>query len=177
MGVKEAMLGISEVCFCLCDSCVPSQIFVGAGFHTRNDEECMDDEVDIDGDDQAFGEAQFTEGDIVPVSRQEVDEDIDIDVEVDGSDDESPSEQRTLRDLVAAGKVLKQPTPSQIGPAQTHSEGTVMGVSDIDSMDLAIAVARRKEDKTNLIQALENKIKQLVRLICYRSRTPNLISL
>lgn len=80
---------------------------VGAGFDVRNPQDHdVDDEVDIDGDDQvAFGAAQFTERDIIPIGgTAEEDEDVRID-----SDGENHQQVGTsLRELVAQGKVVLQ---------------------------------------------------------------------
>ncbi|KII95031.1 hypothetical protein PLICRDRAFT_169723 [Plicaturopsis crispa FD-325 SS-3] len=112
----------------------------GTGFDTRNrDEQDVEDEVDIDGDDEAvFGDAQFTEGDILGLPSF-------------GEDDATGS---TLRDLVAKGKVV-----TREGVKAKIEE--VMGLGDADRMDLAILTARRNNDTPGLLLALENKIKQL----------------
>lgn len=83
----------------------------GAGFHARNrNDEDVQDEIDIEGDDQAlYGEAQFTEGDVLPVDieHENAHEEVEVNIE---DDDEGGAQnaQQTLRDLVAAGKVRKQ---------------------------------------------------------------------
>ncbi|RDB19826.1 hypothetical protein Hypma_012810 [Hypsizygus marmoreus] len=131
----------------------------GTGFHTRNQhEEDVDDELDVDGD-EGFGEPQFTEGDILPVdiSRPAVEEDVEVEIEGDGGD-EAHREQKTLRDLVTEGKVVR----SSIGVDAVKAKmEEVMGVGDADKMDLAILAARKRDDKSSLITALENKVKQL----------------
>src|SRR6266571_4383253 len=102
----------------------------GAGFHARNrNDEDVQDEIDIEGDDQAlYGEAQFTEGDVLPVDIEHEDahEDIEINIEDDDEDGVQKARQ-TLRDLVAAGKVradtetrLDKPTdPSELDKFDT----------------------------------------------------------
>ncbi|PPQ78209.1 hypothetical protein CVT25_015528, partial [Psilocybe cyanescens] len=132
----------------------------GAGFHRREDDECVDEDIDIDGDDQViFGEAQFTERDIVPVNqpREDIDEDAEVEIEGD-DDDEAQEEQRTLRDLVAAGKAPKRRITGQTdegGPL--HAD--VVGMTETTKSELAILSARQRGDKIALVVALENKIK------------------
>ncbi|CAA7260098.1 unnamed protein product [Cyclocybe aegerita] len=129
----------------------------GAGFHTRTHDENIDDEIDIDGDDQAmYGGVQFTEDDVVPVNvhRPTIDEDVEIEAD---EDDEAQEEQKTLRDLVAAAtQTLKLPNSGQ-----TRVEKAMEG-TDMDKRDLAILAARRRGDKSALIAALEEKLKHLV---------------
>ncbi|KAF8969400.1 hypothetical protein BDZ97DRAFT_1902518 [Flammula alnicola] len=135
----------------------------GAGFYTRINEEEVDEEIDIDGDDHAiFGEPQFTERDVVPVNieREDVSEDVDVEIEVD-EDDEAQQEQKTLRDLVAAGKAVKRrPLCESEEPVKSQMQN-VMSVSEIDKSNLSIASARQRGDKNGLISALETKVKQL----------------
>jgi hypothetical protein len=118
----------------------------------------VDDEVDVDGDDQ-FGDAQFTEGDILPVgaSQPAVDEDIEVEIK----DDEAQRAHKTLRALVAEGKVVRRTSDDGIAGVKEKME-EVMGVADTEKMDLAILGARKLGDKSSLITALENKVKQLV---------------
>ncbi|PPQ70445.1 hypothetical protein CVT26_013939 [Gymnopilus dilepis] len=128
----------------------------GAGFHRRiEDDECVDEEIDIDGDDQAvFGEAQFTEGDVVPVNNrlEGIDEDVQVEIEGD-EDDEAQQVQRSLRDLISTGR-RKEPQISKAVEADSSSEA--------DKIELAILTARQRGDKTGLLSALENKVRLLV---------------
>ncbi|KAK0243151.1 hypothetical protein EDD85DRAFT_318370 [Armillaria nabsnona] len=128
----------------------------GTGFHTRNrNEQDIEEEIDIDGDDDAFGCPQFTEGDILgPAPAPEVE--VDIETEGDGA------VAMTLRDLVAEGKVTK-------GKEKTH-EGLdvvkakmdeVMGVGEADRMDRAVLSAKQSGNRPVLIKALEEKVKYL----------------
>jgi hypothetical protein len=132
---------------------------IGLGFHTRdqNDQD-VDEEVDVDGDDEAvFGDAQFTEGDILGHNEDE-------DVHIDDEDEDGNTERKTLRDLVAEGKVVRRRSPPSgdgVEAVKAKME-EVMGVGDADKMDLAVSSARRHGNSAALIQALENKIKQLV---------------
>lgn len=135
----------------------------GAGFVTRIDEEGIDEDIDIDGDDQAiFGVPQFTEGDVFPlnVPRQQAnDEDVDVDIE---DVDEETRAEPTLRHLVAAGKVVRRNVPSDSNEVAKHQMDQVMGVSEIDRLDLAVAAARQRGDKNGLVVALESKLQHLV---------------
>jgi hypothetical protein len=141
--------------------------FAGMGFHTRdqNDQD-VDDEVDVDGDDEAvYGGPQFTEGDILGHTEENEDADVQIDGDTTSDEDEDGNtERKTLRDLVAEGKVVRRRSPSGgegAGGVKAKME-EVMGVGDADKMDLAVNSARRHGNSSTLIQALENKIKQLV---------------
>lgn len=135
----------------------------GADFYRRNDEECVDEDVDIDGDDQTvFGEAQFTEGDIVPVNErtEEIDEDVEIEIEND-DDDEAQQAQKSLRDLIAAGKRKA---------SQVTQTSNVNHSSEADKIELAILNARQRGDKASLVSSLENKIRLLVcKTLWYRT--------
>ncbi|GLB34070.1 putative E3 ubiquitin-protein ligase RNF220 [Lyophyllum shimeji] len=133
----------------------------GTGFHMRNqNDQDVDDELDVDGD-EGFGEPQFTEGDILPVnpSRGEVDEDIEVEIEGD-DEDGAQREQKTLRDLVAEGKVVRKASGNDVDEVKAKME-EVMGLGDTEKMDLALLAARKRGDKASLITALENKVKQL----------------
>lgn len=128
-----------------------------SGVHVRDSTQIdVEDEVDVDGDDE-FGMAQFTEQDVInPVTSGQLD-DVDEDDEEGGEDGN-----KTLRDLVAEGKVVTRRTltPDLNGVRAEVEE--VIGVGDADRMNEAITAARRKGDKNRLIAALEEKVKQLV---------------
>lgn len=120
----------------------------------------VDDEVDIEGDDQeTFGEAQFTEGDILPVDNPQVVVEEDVEVEIEGdSEDEASRELKTLRDLVAEGKVVPRNTSDDVKAKMEE----VLGVGEADQMERAVLAAKKRGDKAALVAALENKVKQLV---------------
>lgn len=122
----------------------------------------------MDGDDEAvFGDAQFTEGDILgPTSEPHVEDNENEDVQIDGDSDEEGAnrKRKTLRDLVAEGKVVRRRSSHDGVDAVKAKMEEVMGVGDADKMDIAVNVARRQGSPSALIQALENKIKQLVSL-------------
>ncbi|EIW82270.1 hypothetical protein CONPUDRAFT_81797 [Coniophora puteana RWD-64-598 SS2] len=126
----------------------------GMGFEVRSDRnQDVEDDIDVDGDDGAiFGEAQFTEGDILASHEQPPEED------ADGEDDEA-RDRYTLRDLVAEGKVVRRTTNLVEGLKAEMEE--VMGVGDAEKMDLAVANARRRGDMQALVLALESKVRQL----------------
>lgn len=139
----------------------------GTGFHTRNPEEQdVDDDIDIDGDDLAvFGEPQFTEGDVISLSRDEDSDDMDedLDIDVDGeSEDEVYDEQKTLQDLVAE---RGRATSGDGVEAVRAKMNEVMGVGDTERLDSEIEVARNKGDVGALVNALESKIKLLVGIL------------
>ncbi|KAG5722652.1 E3 ubiquitin-protein ligase, partial [Termitomyces sp. T112] len=135
----------------------------GTGFHTRNrDEQDIEDDVDIDGDD-GFGDIQFTEGDVLPISSSRAEVNEDDDVEIEGNDEESHAQrtQQTLRDLIAEGRVVRNASGTELDKTKAKME-EVLGLSETDKMDLAILAAKKRGDKGSMITALENKIKQLV---------------
>ncbi|KAJ7752776.1 hypothetical protein DFH07DRAFT_868781 [Mycena maculata] len=125
----------------------------GTGFATRDPNSLdVDDEIDIDGDDEAvFGEAQFTEGDIVdalppPQHIRPSDEDMDVDVDIGGDEE-------TLRELVAQGKVVKrEKSEPQVKDAT---------VDEADKLDLAILSAKNRGDQASLLDLLQSKVKIL----------------
>ena len=120
--------------------------------------------MDVDGDDEAvFGGAQFTEGDIL--GHVDSDKEGDEDRDTTDNEDEGGGTEKTLRDLVAEGKVVRRrsPLPGDDGVEAVRAKmEEVMGVGDSDKMDLAVSSARRHGNLSELIHALENKIKQLV---------------
>ncbi|KAF9504736.1 hypothetical protein BS47DRAFT_1354796 [Hydnum rufescens UP504] len=127
--------------------------FSGTGFSVRDrTAHDVDDELDIEGsDEEVFGNAQFTEGDILPLQP---DDDIDIEDNDNGDDHgvsaPGPSTTSTipsasirgisLRDLVAAGKRRKRRTVTLTNPS---------------------VPLKRSGDTDELVRALERKIKVL----------------
>ncbi|OSD04608.1 hypothetical protein PYCCODRAFT_1363875 [Trametes coccinea BRFM310] len=145
--------------------------FRGTGFDIPNrNAQDVDDDIDIDGEDEAvFGAPQFTEDDILGTSgRPDADEavsdagtDAEVDVDDmtgagDGGFDREPKQGKTLKDLVAEGKVVLK----RVEEAKRSMEA-VMGVSDTEQADLAVELARRAGDPAALVRALENKVKLL----------------
>ncbi|KAG6832170.1 hypothetical protein H0H92_004901 [Tricholoma furcatifolium] len=140
----------------------------GLGFHTRNqNDQDIEDEIDVDGD-EGFGDAQFTEGDVLPIytAPAEVDQDEEVEIEEDGEGTAQPA-QKSLRDLVAEGKVVRNGSGSESKETRVKT-GEIMGLGDMAKMDQDISAARKLGDKASLIVALENKVKQLVRLLCFQ---------
>lgn len=147
----------------------------GTGFDIRNrNDQDVDDEIDVDGEDEAvFGAVQFTEQDVLAPSADphEVDgarSDPGTDAEIDVDDAMAPGESsagterdpkkgRSLRDLVAEGKVIQH----QVEDAK-QAMNEVMGVGDAEKVDLAVELARRGGDQAALVKALESKVKLLV---------------
>ncbi|KAF8806343.1 hypothetical protein BYT27DRAFT_7191688 [Phlegmacium glaucopus] len=133
----------------------------GTGFHTRDrDQQDIEEEIDIDGDDQAvFGDAQFTEGDIIPINEdvRNVDEDVDIDIE----GDEVQQEQIRLRELVAAGKLAQRRSCRQVAETGRPNAEESDSVVEADKTNMAIISARQRGDKAGLILALESKVTEM----------------
>jgi hypothetical protein len=138
-------------------------------------DEDVDDDLDIEGaDEDEFGEAQFDEADIiVPDSCSQTGEnDIAMDQTEQGSPTSSllrdigisgqPARGRTLRDLVAAGKV------SRSGPNGVKNPGTPISIVPLsatsEDLDVAIKVATLSGDKDALIAALRKKLEATVRI-------------
>ncbi|CDO73777.1 hypothetical protein BN946_scf185015.g105 [Trametes cinnabarina] len=145
--------------------------FRGTGFDIPNrNAQDVDDEIDIDGEDEAvFGAPQFTENDILGTTMQ-LDPDeaassagTDAEVDVDdtagveeGALHREPKQGKMLKDLVAEGKVVIK----RVEEAKRTME-EVMGVSDTEQADLVVELARRAGDPVALVRALENKVKLL----------------
>lgn len=175
----------------------------GTDFHIRDRTlQDVDDDIDVDGEDE-FGDAQFTEGDILRLSsssgaapaipqqsssaarsnqdRQhrspDVELDLDLDIDVELTDDDERT--KSLRDLVAAGKIVRShPNLTLATSSSSIQNGVIHEVHDkinireeikvqidepiaVDTADLAIARARRAGDERALIRALESKVAHL----------------
>ena len=133
------------------------------GFHVRNrNEQDVDDEVDVDGDDEAvFGDAQFTEGDILVSGNdpQHATDGQELDVEIE-DDEDIQTPHKSLRDLVAEGKIPSRSLEEENTGWSNTVE--VAGNTDVDRADIAIALARKRRHSSALVGALEYKIKLLV---------------
>lgn len=134
----------------------------GTGFQVRDrSQRDVEDEVDVDGDDEAvFGDAQFTERDVLePTMTANT---VEAPTGNNVGNDWNTSERRGLRELVAEGKVItREAVASDIDGVKAEME-QVMGVGDADRMDQAVLNARRSGSMPALISALEDKVKQLV---------------
>lgn len=127
----------------------------GTGVHVRDLSQLdIEDEVDIDGDDE-FGTAQFTEQDVMDPSFIEGARD-------EGEDEDDDDDGKTLRELVAEGKVMTRKTFTPDLEGVRAEVEQVMGVGDADRMNQAVNAARKSGDTLKLLAALEDKIKQLV---------------
>lgn len=129
----------------------------GTGIHVRTSNSLdVDDEVDIDGEDEAvFGEAQFGEADVLALPSSDRDlhpENEDIDVDIDGHLG-TAQERQTLRHLVVEGRVLMKRADS--------TESKVIQSIEMDQLDLDIFTARSRNDTSALVLALESKLKIL----------------
>ncbi|OCH94305.1 hypothetical protein OBBRIDRAFT_770047 [Obba rivulosa] len=143
----------------------------GLGFSTRNrTQQDIEDEVDIDGmDDVAFGAPQFTEDDVLLPSsdlKRQQDEDVDVDIDYDENAASVKPEpggdegEKTLRELVAEGKVVRRRVEAVEEVKRTMDE--VMGVGEAEEVDRAVETARKAGDNLALIQALQNKINLMI---------------
>ncbi|TCD69222.1 hypothetical protein EIP91_008325 [Steccherinum ochraceum] len=147
----------------------------GMGFETRNrSQHDVDGDIDIDGEDDAvYGAVQFTEGDILAAeagrphsdgdSGVQVDDDHDIDIEMEASASGSAPE-KSLRDLVAEGKVVKRTETSVAEEDVKQTMDEVMGVGEAEEIDKSIELARLSGSSSKLVTALENKVNLLVSL-------------
>lgn len=140
----------------------------GLGFAIRDHgQHDVDDDIDVDGEgDEAFGVAQFSEGDVLNplVNVRNEDEEVDIDDDGESSSLSSMGSRgegtKTLNDLVAEGKVVKKaPDPHEV--KQTMDE--VMGVAETEELDRAIERARTSGTTRALVEALEKKLSVVVR--------------
>lgn len=120
----------------------------------------MDDEIDIDGDDAGiFGDAQFTEGDIIlPESLHSTE---DEEVRVDSDDDDVPLAKQhcvgmSLRDLVTGKIVLKADATG------VATSGTVFTVSFVRFC----AAAPSKRKSTGCSSTGRSYVPHMSRCIC-----------
>lgn len=110
----------------------------GTGIHIRPSTVDTEDDIDVDGtDDAMFGDAQFGEADVL---RVELEADVDVDQHLD---------QRSNHDR------LPQATDSS-SPRPRGSD------EDMDKLDVAILTARSRGDNLALIAALEAKLEAMV---------------
>lgn len=150
----------------------------GLGFAVRDEShQDVEDDIDIDGEDEVlYGAAQFTEVDVVGPNGIARDEDEDVAIDDDDTHNEPPRASGsgiapsgegpwTIRTLVAEGKVVKNgPIDSVEFQDVKHAMDEVMGVGETEMLDRAIELARKSCSSSALVEALENKVKQLVSL-------------
>ncbi|KAG5220660.1 E3 ubiquitin-protein ligase [Salix suchowensis] len=134
---------------------------LGAGFNIRNHtQKDVDDEVDIDGDDEAvFGTAQFTERDIMRIDavRMEEEESGDEDVDIGG-----PWErQRSTSSMQAREQATNTPEDGIITvnifsvTAMSHMPGSIHGANCFNRM-LAYVLPRMLVTLSRINKALPN---------------------
>jgi hypothetical protein len=154
----------------------------GTGIHIRSSMLDTEDDIDIDGmDDAIFGDAQFGEADVVRVgspsrTRVELDaHEVNVNMGVDAVSDNknrdadirerSNHDRETPPDLVGEGKQkAASGSRSQSRSLGSQSQPEDPTYSDADKLDLAILAARSREDQLALITALEAKLNAIVRL-------------
>jgi len=116
----------------------------GTGIHIRPSTMDTEDDIDIDGtDDAVFGDAQFGEADVLKV-ESEADADVDGVGDVDQRSDHDRQTQATTPTDASS---LSRPRDSD---------------EDMDKLDLAILTARSRGDNIALIVALEAKLNAMV---------------
>ncbi|KAF8843102.1 hypothetical protein BDN67DRAFT_237813 [Paxillus ammoniavirescens] len=150
----------------------------GTGIHIRPSMLDTEDDIDIDGmDDAIFGDAQFGEADVLRVgspSRTKVElgaHEVDVNMGVDAVSDNknldgdieerSNHDRETLPDLVGEGKqkaASQSRSQSQSLGSQSQPEDATYLDADTDKLDLAILAARSRGDQLALIIALEAKL-------------------
>ena len=141
----------------------------GTGIEVRDRNQVdVDEEVDVDGDDEAvFGDAQFTEKDVlVPTIGGGVTGNEDLLVNLDGdeeidADGEEGDSSASLRGLVAQGKVMSRRQVTNTDGVKTEMD-EVIGLAENDRIHQAIQAARTSGSSSALVVALENKIRYLV---------------
>ncbi|KAL6305775.1 hypothetical protein BKA93DRAFT_776680 [Sparassis latifolia] len=152
--------------------------FRGTGFEIRDRaQQDVEDEIDVDGEDEAvFGAPQFTESDILaatsglhqarsanPPSPSDDGSDLDVGRERETTmklTSGKEMELKTLRDLVAEGKMIRRRAEVVEDVKRTMEE--VMGVGETDRVDQAVEKARREGNDVALIHALESKVNHMV---------------
>ncbi|CCL98583.1 uncharacterized protein FIBRA_00584 [Fibroporia radiculosa] len=145
--------------------------FRGTGFDIRDrSQRDIDDDVDIDGEDDAvFGAAQFSETDVIPLATESREQDAeadDVNGDATGTPDGHTHEPKvngddatSLSSLVAEGKVVRRRVSTVEDVKRTMDE--VMGVGETEEVERTVQKARRYGDKAALIDALEAKISLL----------------
>lgn len=84
-----------------------------------------------------FGEAQFTEGDIIPINEDVRVDDDDVDVDIEG-DEGVQHEQLRLRELVAAGKLAQIRPPGQATEIQQANISTCRCGDNILALEVKV---------------------------------------
>lgn len=137
-----------------------------AGFEvvTRDGGQDVDDDIDVDGDDEdKFGIPQFSEGDVVQTEAETTPATIISRAEGTDGLDEVDQDGPALRDLVAAGKIVRRYSSSttRLDSGLLEEMEKIMGPGDTDLVDSAIRSARKSGNTSNILRALEEKIELL----------------
>ncbi|KAH0839810.1 hypothetical protein J3R83DRAFT_756 [Lanmaoa asiatica] len=120
----------------------------GTGIHIRPSTRDTEDDIDVDGtDDAVFGDAQFGEADVLRVE---------LEVDVDGVENVG---QRLNHD-----RQTRDTTPTDVG-SLSRPQGSD---EDMEKLDLAILTARSRGDSLALIVALEAKLNAIPALATCR---------
>jgi hypothetical protein len=145
------------------------RVLQASGIHIRTGDQDVEEEIDIDGDDdEAFGVAQFTERDVVPLNNvgQATEADMDVDVDVDGDDEDEGWPQDAT---VASRTVLQPQRESFPTPDGRSSSEEDIDARALEQANAAIDIARRSGNRAALLKALEGKIQMLVSL-CFSTK-------
>jgi hypothetical protein len=151
------------------------RVLQASGIHIRTGDQDVEEEIDIDGDDdEAFGVAQFTERDVVPLNTlgQATEADMDVDVDVDG-DDEDEDEGRPQDPTITSRTVLRPQRESFPTPDGRSSSEEDMDARALEHANAAVNIARRSGNRAALLKALEGKIQMLVSPCSSTKRTPD----
>lgn len=180
-------------CFGRGPICLTFLIDPGTGFSIRNPaEQDVDDDLDIEGaDEDEFGEAQFDEADIIGSDSHSQAGTNGMDADMDGGEREllptplpnasifgaslPPARARTLRDLVAEGKVSRngihdiliagvkgKGVDHHIHDSQVSTRQDTQQVVSAEDVDAAVEAAIISGDKDALITALQKKLQHIV---------------
>ena len=120
----------------------------------------------MDGeDDILFGAAQFTEGDIIPLTNGNPDGDVASEAgdETGLASTSQGASTTALKELVASGKLVRRKVHNVGDLKQTMDE--VMGVGEAEEVEKAIEKARRDMNDAALIKALESKVQLVVSML------------
>ncbi|KAL4076220.1 hypothetical protein J3A83DRAFT_4357334 [Scleroderma citrinum] len=138
----------------------------GTGIHVRTQTQDTEDDIDVDGmDDAIFGDAQFGEADVVGLTDDNDGDPKDIDI--DGKKGERSNHDRHGQNAGASEGSFWQsraPLNSRLGnmlvaPPKTSTD--MISDTENDKLDLAILAARESGNHLTLIAALEMKIKSI----------------
>jgi hypothetical protein len=153
------------------------RILQASGIHIRTGDQDVEEEIDIDGDDdEAFGVAQFTERDVVPLNNvgqateADMDVDVDVDVDVDGDDED---EGRPQDPTIASRTALRPQRESLPTPDSRGSSEEDIDARALEQANAAVDIARRSGNRAALLKALEGKIQMLVSPRSSTKRNPD----